>query len=85
MSDNSERIWAGYDAWNRDDLDAWLETFHPDAELRTSGVWPDFDPVYRGKEGLAEFGLVVELVSLRTADEARETLRQRQRTLRTRR
>jgi ketosteroid isomerase-like protein len=55
MSKNSELVLAGYEAWNRDNVDAWLETLHPDVELHTSGVWPDFDPVYRGKEGLAEF------------------------------
>jgi ketosteroid isomerase-like protein len=136
MSENSEQVRAAYDAWNSDDLDAWLEGFHPDAELQTSGVWPDFDPVYRSKEGLAEFwrrihepwevfridigqiqeegdrlavpvrfrakgvdsgievdmrfahafrmrdGLIVELVSRRTTEEAREMLRQRQPTVR---
>lgn len=55
MSKNSELIRAGYEAWNRNDLDAWLEVLHPDVEFHTSGVWPDFDPVYRGREGLADF------------------------------
>ena len=55
--ENSELIRAGYEAWNRNDLDAWLEVLHPDVEFHTSGVWPDFDPVYRGREGLAEFWL----------------------------
>jgi ketosteroid isomerase-like protein len=55
MSKNSELVLATYEAWNSDNVDAWLEGFHPDGELQTSGVWPDFDPVYRGREGLAEF------------------------------
>jgi ketosteroid isomerase-like protein len=55
MSKNSEVIRTGYEAWNRDDRDAWLDVLHPAAEFQTSGVWPDFDPVYRGKQGLAEF------------------------------
>ena len=55
MSRNSELILAGYDAWNRDDLDAYLETLHPDVKLHTSGAWPDFDSVYSGHEGIAEF------------------------------
>jgi len=27
----------------------------PDAKLLTSGIFPDFDPVYRGRKGLNEF------------------------------
>lgn len=38
MSKNSELIRAGYEAWNRNDLDAWLEVLHPDVEFHTSGV-----------------------------------------------
>jgi quercetin dioxygenase-like cupin family protein/ketosteroid isomerase-like protein len=55
MSKNSELVLAGYEAWNHDDVDAWLETLHPDVEFRTSGLFPDFDPVYRGHEGVSEF------------------------------
>lgn len=55
MSRNSELMLAGYEAWNRDDIDAYLETLHPDVTLHASGVWPDFDPVYSGREGIAEF------------------------------
>src|SRR5206468_1661893 len=55
MSKNSGLILAGYEAWNRGDLDAWLETLHPDVEFHTSGLFPDFDPVYRGHAGVAEF------------------------------
>jgi ketosteroid isomerase-like protein len=54
-SKNSELIRAGYEAWNRDDRDAWLDALHADVEFQTSGVWPDFDTVYRGRQGLAEF------------------------------
>jgi ketosteroid isomerase-like protein len=129
MAKNSELVLAGYEAWNHDDLDAWLIVLHPDVEFHTSGVFPDFDPVYRGKRRLAEFwrqmhepwevfridieqideegdcfalalrfrakgvdsgvevdmrfgnairlhdGLMVEIVSRRTAEEAREMLR----------
>jgi ketosteroid isomerase-like protein len=139
MSKNSELVLAGYEAWNRDNVDAWLETLHPDVELHTSGLFPDFDSVYCGQEGLAEFwrrmhepwevfridieqideegdcfavavrfrakgvdsgvevdmrfghalrmrdGLLVEIVSRRTAEEAREMLRQRQPTARSQR
>lgn len=55
MSKNSELILAGYEAWDRDDLDAYLETLHLKVKLHTSGVWPDFDPVYSGHDGIAEF------------------------------
>ncbi len=55
MSRNSEVVHKGYDAWNHDDRDSWLETLHPDVQFLTSGVWPDFDPAYHGHEGLAEF------------------------------
>jgi ketosteroid isomerase-like protein len=55
MSKNSELVRKGYAAWSHDDRDAWLETLHPDVEIRTSGIWPDFDPIYHGHEGLAEF------------------------------
>src|SRR5881628_301675 len=55
MSKNSELIVAGYEAWDRGDLDAWLEGMHPDVELHTPGVFPGFDPVYRGHERMAEF------------------------------
>lgn len=132
MSRNSELIRKSYEAWNRDDVDAWLATVRPDVEFHTSAVFPDFDPIYRGQEGLAEFwrqmhepwgmfridieqmdeqgdcfvmtlrfratgidsgvkvdmrfanairmreGLIVEIISRRTADEAREALRAKQ-------
>jgi ketosteroid isomerase-like protein len=54
-STNSELLLAGYDAWNRDDLDAWIELLHPDVEIHTSGVFPDLAPVYRGHEPAARF------------------------------
>jgi ketosteroid isomerase-like protein len=43
------------DAWNRDDCEAWLDFGHPDIVLHTSGAFPDFDLVYRGRAGLTEF------------------------------
>jgi ketosteroid isomerase-like protein len=55
MSENLAAVLAGYEAWNRDDLDGWLERLHPDAELQTAGVFPDIDPVYRGHDQIAEF------------------------------
>jgi ketosteroid isomerase-like protein len=55
MSTNSALLLAGYEAWNRDDRDAWLELLHPDVEIRTSGVFPDLSPVYRGHDRAAKF------------------------------
>jgi ketosteroid isomerase-like protein len=55
MPTNSELLLAGYDAWNRDDCDAWLELLATDIEIRTAGVFPDLAPVYRGHERAAKF------------------------------
>ena len=55
MATNSELLLAGYEAWNRDDRDAWLELLHPDVKIRTSGVFPDLSPVYRGHKRAAKF------------------------------
>ena len=32
-----------------------LSPLHPDCEYTTSGAFPGFDPVYRGREGMARF------------------------------
>jgi ketosteroid isomerase-like protein len=55
MSENSELLQAAYDAWNRDDCEAWLELLDPDVEIRTSGAFPDLSPVYRGHVGAVKF------------------------------
>jgi ketosteroid isomerase-like protein len=52
---NSELLLAGYEAWNRDDCDAWIELLHPDVEIHTSGVFPDFAPVYGGHQSARKF------------------------------
>jgi ketosteroid isomerase-like protein len=52
---NTELLRAGYDAWNRGDLDAWLELLDPDIVIRTSGAFPDFAPEYRGLEPARKF------------------------------
>lgn len=52
---NSDLLRAGYDAWNRGDLDAWLELLDPDIVIRTSGAFPDFAPEYRGLEPAGKF------------------------------
>lgn len=54
-SANSSLLLAGYDAWNHDDCAAWLELLHPDIEIRTSGLFPDLAPEYRGHERAVVF------------------------------
>jgi ketosteroid isomerase-like protein len=45
----------GYELWNRGDMDEFVEYLHPDFTYTTSGVFPGFDPVYRGREGMLRF------------------------------
>ena len=52
---NSELLLAGYDAWNSDDCEAWLALLEPDAEISTSGVFPDLSAVYRGHGEATKF------------------------------
>jgi ketosteroid isomerase-like protein len=51
MSDvesNSDKLLAGYDAWNREDCDAWLELLADGVVISTSGVFPDLSAEYCG-------------------------------------
>lgn len=52
---DAERLRTGYAAWNRRDIDALLPLFHPEVEFRPAGIFPDFEPVYRGREGVRRF------------------------------
>jgi ketosteroid isomerase-like protein len=45
---NSQMLLQGYDAWNRDDCEAWLDLLAPDVVISTSGVFPDLSAEYRG-------------------------------------
>jgi ketosteroid isomerase-like protein len=49
-----ERLRQGYEAFNRRDIDAWLEGFHPDAETHDLSSIPDA-PVRRGHGALREW------------------------------
>jgi ketosteroid isomerase-like protein len=53
--ENVKLVLRVVDGWNRDDLEAVLQTLDPDLEFHTSGVFPDFDDVYRGRDGFARF------------------------------
>ena len=52
--ENVENVRRGIDAWNRGDLDQWLAGFGPEAELHTTGRFPD-QAVYRGRAGLERY------------------------------
>ena len=55
VSSNSELLRAGYDAWNRDDLEGYLALLHPDVRISTSGLFPDLAPEYSGRERAVKF------------------------------
>jgi ketosteroid isomerase-like protein len=48
VDSNSEKLLAGYDAWNREDCDAWLALLSDDVVISTSGVFPDLSAEYCG-------------------------------------
>ena len=48
VATNSEKLIAGYDAWNRDDCEAWLALLAPDVVISTSSVFPDLSAEYCG-------------------------------------
>jgi ketosteroid isomerase-like protein len=53
--ENVEVVRNWLEAWNHNDLDQMLSFFDPEVEWRTSGAFPDLDPVYRGHEGYRRF------------------------------
>jgi ketosteroid isomerase-like protein len=55
MGTNSDLLRAGYEAWNRDDCDAWIALLHPEVEIRTSGLFPDLAAVYQGHRRAKRF------------------------------
>jgi ketosteroid isomerase-like protein len=52
---NSELLLAGYEAWNHDDLDGYLELLHPEVRISTSGLFPGLAADYVGRERAATF------------------------------
>ena len=44
-----------YRAVNENNLPTFLDLMHPEVELLTSGVYPDFKPAYRGHGGAADY------------------------------
>ena len=52
--ENVERYGRTLVAWERGDLEAWLDDAQ-DSEMHTSGEFLGFEPVYRGRDGLRAF------------------------------
>jgi ketosteroid isomerase-like protein len=52
---NAEMVRQVYRAADAGDLRAFLDVLHPDIELRTSGVYPDFRSSYRGLNDAVEY------------------------------
>jgi ketosteroid isomerase-like protein len=53
--ENVEVMGTWIEAFNRGDMEALLAVTHPDFEFRTSGVFPDLDPIYKGHAGFKRF------------------------------
>jgi ketosteroid isomerase-like protein len=54
--ENLEIVRRAYQAWNSDDLDAFLSLVHPDAEWRGPGdLFLGIDSLYRGHAGVREW------------------------------
>ena len=53
--DRAGLVQATFDAWNRDDVEAWIATLSPDVVYHTSGVFPGLEPSYAGHDGIREF------------------------------
>jgi uncharacterized protein len=53
---NVEVVRRAYEAWNREDLDAFLSVVHPDAEWRGPGdLFLGIEGVYRGHAGVRDW------------------------------
>jgi ketosteroid isomerase-like protein len=73
--ENVEAVRANMDAWNRGDVDAWVQASHPDVEWSSQVARRLEGPetVYRGKAGLrrywaewhAVWDLTIEITELR--------------------
>jgi ketosteroid isomerase-like protein len=50
-----EIVRRALERWSSGDLERFIETLDPEIEWRTSGLYPDVDPVYYGHEGFRKF------------------------------
>src|SRR5262245_58665827 len=53
--ENVEVVWRSIEAWNRGDLTAWLDTFHPNGESDWSRSRGPHKGVYRAHAELEDF------------------------------
>ena len=53
--DHQQLVETALEAWRDNDLDAWLETLHPDIVYHTSGVFPGLQQTYSGYDGIRQF------------------------------
>ena len=52
---NIEIVRRMLELWSNGDLEGFVEGLDPEIEWRTSGIYPDVDPVYYGHEGFRKF------------------------------
>jgi ketosteroid isomerase-like protein len=52
---NVALVTSVYRAVNENDLDTFLSLMHPEVELMTSGIYPDFSASYRGHPGALKY------------------------------
>jgi ketosteroid isomerase-like protein len=52
---NIEIVRRLLERWSNGDLEGFIEDVDPEIEWRTSGIYPDVDPVYYGHEGFRKF------------------------------
>jgi ketosteroid isomerase-like protein len=52
---NVEIVRRLLERWSNGDLEGFIEGVDPELEWRTSGIYPDVDPVYYGHEGFRKF------------------------------
>jgi ketosteroid isomerase-like protein len=53
--DNLAVVRRALELWSEGDLERFIETLDPEIEWRTSGLYPDVDPVYHGHDGFRKF------------------------------
>jgi ketosteroid isomerase-like protein len=50
-----ELVEASFEAWNGDDVEAWLPSLSPEIVYRSSGIFPGLEPAYVGHDGIRDF------------------------------
>jgi ketosteroid isomerase-like protein len=53
--DNVEILRRSIEVWSSGDLEGFIARLDPDIEWKTSGLYPDVDPVYHGHDGFRRF------------------------------